>query len=162
MLDIPSISAVVAAFGVIVGVVFALLELRNITKTRQVELIMNIYSRFATREYVDAWENIRTREFKDYDEYLKNHGWADVTQVSSLFEGLGVLVHRKFLDIDLVLELLSESTKMTWEKVKPMVEDARKQLSQRKLGEYVPIYQWWEYLYNEMQKREQRLQQTAS
>jgi hypothetical protein len=158
MLDIPSISAVVVAFGVIIGIVFAVLELRNITKTRQMELIMNIYSRFGTREYIDAWEKIRTRESKDYDEYIKKHGWADVMQVSSAFEGLGLLVHRKFLDIDLAHELLSESTKMTWEKVKPMIEDARKQLTQRKFGEYIPIYQSWEYLYNEMQKREQRLQ----
>ncbi len=158
MLDIPSISAVVAAVGVIVGVVLAILELRNITKTRQMELIMSIYSLFTTRGYMEAWEKIRTREFKDYDVYVKKHGLADFMQVAGLFEGLGFLLHRKFLDIDLVRELMNESTKMTWEKVKPMVEDARKQLSQRKLGEYVPIYQWWEYLYNEMQKREQTLQ----
>ena len=156
MLDIPSISAVIAAIGLIVGVVLAILELRNIAKTRQMELIMSVYSRFGTREFIDAWEKLRTRESKDYDEYMKKHGWADVTQVSSVFEGLGVLLHRKFLDIDLVHELLSESTKMTWEKVKPMVKDARKQLTQRKYGEYIPIYQSWEYLYNEIQKREQQ------
>jgi hypothetical protein len=74
--------------------------------------------------------------------------------VSSVFEGLGVLLRRKFLDIDLVRELLSESTKMTWEKVKPMVDDARRQIAQRKSGEYVPVYQSWEYLYNELKKRE--------
>ena len=160
MLDIPSISAIVAAAGVLVGVVLAILELRNITKTRQMELIMSIYSLFTTREYMDAWEKIRTREFKDYDGYVRKHGLADFMQVASLFEGLGFLLHRKFLGIDLVRELMNESTKMTWEKVKPMVEDARKQLGQRKLGEYVPVFHWWEYLYNEMQKREQRLQQT--
>jgi len=75
-----------------------------------------------------------------------------------VFEGLGFLLHRRFLDIDTVRELLSESTKMTWEKVKPMAEDVRKQLSQRKFGEYIPVYQWWEYLYNELKKREQTLQ----
>ena len=159
MLDVPSISAVVAAVGVIVGVVLAIMELRNITKTRQMQLIMSIYSLFTTRGYMEAWEKIRTREFKDYDGYVKKHGLTDFMQVASLFEGLGFLLHRRFLDVDLVRELMNESTKMTWEKVKPMIEDARKQLSQRKSGEYVPIYQWWEYLYNEMQKREQRLQQ---
>jgi len=157
MLDIPSISAIVAALGLIVGVVLAMLELRNVAKRRQMELILNIYSSFGTREYVDAWEKIRTRETKDYNEYIKEYGWADVTQVSSVFEGLGVLLRRKFLDIDLVRELLSESTKMTWEKVKPIIEDARRQIAQRKIGEYIPVYQSWEYLYNEMKKREQQL-----
>ena len=157
-MDVQTVTVVMAGISVIIGVVFALLELRNITRTRQMELIMNIYSRFSTREYVDAWEKIRTRESQDYDEYLSKYGWADVTQVSSLFEGLGVLVYRKFMGIDLVLELLSESTKMTWEKVQPIVADARKHLTQRKAGEYIPIYQWWEYLYDEVKKRETMLQ----
>lgn len=157
-MDIASISAIIAASGVIVGVVLAILELRNIARTRQMELIMSIYSLFSTREYIEAWEKIRTREFKDYNGYVKKHGLADFMQVASLFEGLGFLVHRRFLNIDTVRELMNESTKMTWEKVKPMIEDARKQLSQRKLGEYVPIYQWYENLYNELQKREKTLQ----
>jgi hypothetical protein len=54
MLDIPSISAIVAVFGLLVGIVFALLELRNVAKRRQMQLIMDIYSSFRTREYVDA------------------------------------------------------------------------------------------------------------
>ncbi len=157
MLDIPSISAIIAAIGVLVGVILAIVELRNIARTRQMQLIMGIYSLFTTREYMDAWEKIRTREFKDYDGYVKRHGLTDFMQVAALFEGLGFLLHRRFLDIDLVRELMNESTKMTWEKVKPMIEDGRKQLSQRKSGEYVPVYQWWEHLYNEMKKREQQL-----
>ena len=157
MLDVPSISAIIAATGVLVGVILAVLELRNIARTRQMQLVMDIYSLFTSREYVDAWEKIRTREFKDYEGYASKHGLTDFMQVAALFEGLGFLLHRGFLDIDLVRELMNESTKMTWEKVKPMIEDARKQLGQRKSGEYVPIYQWWEYLYNELQKREQSL-----
>ncbi len=156
-MDIASISAVVAATGVLAGVVLAILELRNITKTRQMELIMSIYSLLATREFVDAWEKMRTREVKDYDGYVKKHGLGELNQVVFIFEGLGFLLHRKFLDIDIVRELLNESTKMTWEKIKPLAEDARKQLGQRKFGEYVPNYQWTEYLYNELQKREQQL-----
>jgi len=157
MVDITEISAIVAAAGVLVGVVYYLLEMRNQTKTRQMALIMNIYSLLTTTEYVDAWEKMRTRELKDFDGYVKSHGLKEFMQVASIWEGLGFLLHRGFLDIDTVRELLSESTKMSWEKVKPMVENARKQLSQRKSGEYVPVLQWWEHLYNELQKREQEL-----
>jgi len=159
MVDIPSISAIIAAVGVIVGIVVAILELRNITKTRQMELVMSIYSLFTTRQYIDAWEKLRTREVKDFNRYVKEHGLTELIQVAALFEGLGFLLHKKFLHIDTVRELMNESTKMAWEKVKPTVEDARKRLRQRKSGEYVPVYQWFEYLYNELQKREQTLQQ---
>ena len=43
MLDIPSISAIVAAIGVIIGVVFTVLEPRNLVKTRQTDLMIRLY-----------------------------------------------------------------------------------------------------------------------
>ncbi|UCE95587.1 MAG: hypothetical protein JSV51_07675 [Candidatus Bathyarchaeota archaeon] len=46
---------------------------------------------------------------------------------------------------------MNDSARMAWEKVKPMLEHAGKQ-SQRKPGKYIPAYQWFEYLYNELQK----------
>ncbi|MGD8505482.1 MAG: hypothetical protein PVF15_02320 [Candidatus Bathyarchaeota archaeon] len=155
---ISAISAVVAAVGVIVGVVFAVLELRNATRQRRTELLVNIYSNWATKEWAGALEKVRTRESKDFQEYAKEYGLTEFYQVLAVFEGLGHM-HRNLIDKDLVCELISESTKMAWEKVKPMVQGARKRIAQRKSGEYVPVYKWWEYVYNEVRKREQGLQQ---
>jgi len=42
MLDIPSISAIVAAVGVIVGVVYYALQICHQTKLRQMDLLMNL------------------------------------------------------------------------------------------------------------------------
>ncbi|UCE29711.1 MAG: hypothetical protein JSV85_03065 [Candidatus Bathyarchaeota archaeon] len=114
----------------------------------------------STREFLDAWEKMRTRELEDYDGYVEKHGLIDLNVIGWIFKGLGFLLHRKFLNIDTAHELITESTEMTWERVKPMAEDVRNQLGQRKSGEYVPVYKWWEYLYDELQKREQSLQQT--
>ena len=150
----------VAATGVIVGVTLAYLEVRTLVKQRQTELLVNIYSHWATKEWADALEKVRTRESKGYSEYAKEYGLTEFYQVMAVFEGVGYLMHRKLIDKDTVCGIIRESATMTWEKVKPMIEEARKQLGQRKSGEYTPICQWAEYLYNEMQKREQRLQQT--
>lgn len=66
--------------------------------------------------------------------------------------GVDVLLHRKLVDISLVDDLFSGPIKRAWEKMKPVVEDARRQLND-------PAYaEWAEYLYNEMQKPEQTLQ----
>jgi len=159
MVDLTSISAMLAAIGVTVGVVFAILQLRNLVKQRRTELLMNIYSRI-TQDFANALERLRTRESMGYNDYAKKYGLADIYHLGSVYEALGYLIHTKLVDKDLVCQTLSESTIMTWEKIKPMVEDARTQLSQRKSGEYVPILTWWENLYNEVKKREQRLQQT--
>ncbi len=152
MLDIPSISALVAAVGVIVGVVLTTAELRNLGKQRQTDLVMRLHARVGTREFIDAWEKIRTREFDDYNKYMKKYGLSDIAIVMMFFEGLGVLFHRRLIDIDLVAELFRESSKMMWEKTRPIVEGLRKQYNQPRWVEY------WEYLYNELKKREQTLQ----
>jgi len=156
-MDIASISAVVAGGGVIVGVVFAYLELRNLVIQRRTELLMNIYSRI-DQEFASALERLRTRESMGYNEYATKYGLADIYHLGSVYEALGYLIHTKLVDKDLVCQTLSESTIMTWERIKPIVEDARKQLSQRKSGEYIPILAWWENLYKEVKKREYTLQ----
>jgi hypothetical protein len=65
------------------------------------------------------------------------------------FEGVGVLLQRKLLDIGLVSDLFGAEVKLAWKAVKPIVEERRKDFNEPK------IYEWFEYLYNEVKKREQ-------
>ncbi len=153
MLDIPSISAIVAAVGVIIGVVFAVLQLRDLVKTRQTDLVIRLYSTMESREFQEAWDRFMKGEYKDLDDFERKYS-VEGYEVGIFFEGIGVLLHRKLIDIGLVDDLFSSFVKMTWEKMKPLAEATRKKLNLPQMGEY------FEYLYNELQKREQRLQQT--
>ena len=157
-MDIQSISIVIAATSVVVGVIFAVLQLRNAMRQRRTEILMSLYSRFGSAEFANAMERIRTSEYKDYHDYVKKYGVAELYQVGSVFEGLGFLLHRRLVDKDLASLFSSSESLITWEKIRPMVEEARKQLSQRKVGQYIPMLVWWEYFYNEVKKREQTLQ----
>ena len=157
MVDLTSISAILAAIGVFVGVIFAVLQLRDLVKTRQTDLIMRLYSAFVSKEIQEADLKVMTTEFKDYNDFLKKYGplatgkpiHLAIRTVSAYFDGVGALLHRKLIDIDLVDELYA--VRMRWEKIKPLVEGLRKHFNEPRL------YEWFEYLYNEMQKREQQL-----
>ena len=151
-MDIASISTVVAAGGVIVGVFFAILELRNITKTRQTDLVMRLYSTFDSREFLEGFMKIMTIEIKDFNDYLKKYGWTEASEVFLFFEEVGILYMMKLIDINLVIRLLGEPILMTWEKGKPLVEGFREYFHNPE------IFWQFEYLYNEMKKREQALQ----
>jgi hypothetical protein len=158
MVDISSISAVVAAIGVIVGVVFAVLELRNLVKIRQTDLMMRLYSSFTTKEFTEAFFKVINLDFKDYKDFVKRYGSAFSDSPANIawwmvwayFEGAGHLLYRRLIDVDLAYEFLPAF--VVWEKMKPVVEGMRKQYNQP------DWYEWFEYLYNEMKKREQRLQ----
>ena len=147
----PSISAIVAAIGVIIGVVFAVLELRNLVRTRQTDLIMRLYSTRTGKEFQESWKKVMSMESKDYRNYEKWYEWSDFIVVAAFFEGIGILLRRKLTDIRLVDDLFSYSIKTIWEKINEVVEAVRKH------NNAPQIWEWFEYLYNEMKKREQRL-----
>ena len=152
MLDVTEISAMVAAAGVMVGVVYYILDMRNQARTRQTDLVMRLYSTYGSKDFQEAWATVRELEFKDYDDFIKKYGWsAAMSEVGLFFEGVGVLLHKKLVDISMIDDLFTGPVKMTWEKMKPMIEGHRKQ------REYPQFYEWLEYLYNEMKKREQQL-----
>ena len=152
MLDVPSISAIIAAIGVIVGVVLAVLELRNITKTRQMELIMGLYSTFIAKEFQDAYETFWTADFENYGEVVRKGHLTKLRTIGGFFEGIGVLLYRKLVDIGLVDDLFRESIKVMWGKARAPLCDARQRFNIPSYGRY------FEYLYNELQEREQSLQ----
>ena len=154
MLDIPSISAIVAAAGVLVGVTLAYLEVRSLVEARRTDLVISLYRDFGNKDYQRAWQAVITSEYKDYNDYVEKYGLDETYQVVMPFEGMGTLLHMNLRDVALVQHLIHGQTVSTWEKMRPMIEGHRQQLDQPQFCE------WFEYLYNELQKREQQLQQT--
>jgi hypothetical protein len=158
MLDVPSISAIVAVIGVLVGVALTLLQLRDFVKTRQTDLIMRLYSRFGSEGFQKIFEKVGTRalEALSFRDYEKKYGRADWIAVGTFFEGIGVLLYRRLIDISLVDDLFTAPVKMAWDAMKDRIAEARKEYGQP------TIFEWFEYLYNEMMKREQQLAKRAS
>jgi len=161
-LDIPSITGIVAAVGVIVGVVFTVMELRNLIKQRQTDLLMRLHLAFSTKETVEAALKYMSTEYKDYDDFVEKYGsplaegpvQTVFLMMGMFFEGIGILLKRKLVDPDLVNDLFA--VEMLWLKWKLLAEGLRKQTGNPHFAE------WFEYLYNEMKKREQRLQPTLA
>jgi len=156
MVDITEISAMIAAAGVMIGVVYYILEMRHQSKVRQTDLVMRLYSTFGSKEFQDAWTRIESIEFKNYDEYVKKCGLGDYVQCATFFEGIGVLLQKKLIDLNLVDALFSVPLKLMYEGMKPIIEGNREQFhDQRVFGNF-------EYLYDEINKREQQLQQSTA
>jgi hypothetical protein len=148
---VTEISAIVAAAGVLVGVVYYILDMRNQAKLRQTDIVMRLFSIFARDEFQQEYIRFLDLEVKDYDDFVKTYGLKGVFKVFPLFEAVGILLNRKIISIDLVSQLFRQSIQLIWEKGKPIQEGMRKKYNQSTWGE------WFEYLYNEMKKREQQL-----
>jgi hypothetical protein len=152
VVDVQTVSIAVASASVVAGVIYYLFQIRLQTKARQTDLVIRLYTAFASKEMRQTWEKVRTREDTDFNAYQEKFGLSDVNEIGWFFEGVGVLLHRKLIDIAVVDDLFSSPVKISWEKLKLLAEGERKQSGRPQ------IWEWWEYLYNEMQKREQKLQ----
>ena len=152
LVELTEISAVVAAAGVLVGVVYYILDIQRQNKIRQTDLVMKLYSQFNSLEFQKTWNDVLSREAKNYQDYAEKYGPVEVTSVGMFFEGIGILLKRRLIDIDLVDDMFTMPINNTWLKIKDITYEARKIRNQP------TILEWFEYLYNEMKKREQRLQ----
>jgi hypothetical protein len=105
-------------------------------------------------------------EFKDYedykDKYVSPSGYSEKPEhlarvkVLLFFQGVGVLLKMKLIDINLTHTLFINWPIFTWEKMKPIIEGLR-------IENGTPhLYAEYEYLYNEIKKREQELQQKGA
>ena len=134
-----------------VGVILAYLEVRSLVQARRTDLVISLYRDFGSKDFQEAWQKVISSEYKNYSEYVAKYGLDEAYQVVMLFEGMGTLLHMKLIDIALVQHLISGPTVSTWEKMRPMIKVHRQQLDQPQFCE------WFEYLYNEMKKREQKI-----
>jgi len=145
MLDITEISAVVVAAGVLVGVAYYILDMRNQTRLRQTDLVMRLYSVFATEEFQREMLTLMTdTEIKDYSTFKRKYG-VNAPPTGLFFHEAGILLSRKLAEIGLISRLFGPTVIRYWENILPMIEDARRQLSSTWLGGF-------EYLYNELKK----------
>jgi hypothetical protein len=155
VVDIQTVSIAIASAGVFVAAIYYVLQIRHQSRMRQTDLVVRLYSAFSGKELQEAYFEVRQLEFVDYDDFMKKYRMPSKSilplwQVCKFFDGVGVLLHRKLVDIGLVDELFHTEATLLWEKVKPIAEGRRKELNQP------TIYQPFEYLYNEMKKREQQ------
>jgi hypothetical protein len=128
--DISAVATIVTTVSIAIGVVFTLLELRHLAKTRRTEIIMKIYDRFSSKEIVEAMNKVGSAKFEGLDDYRKKYGFTEITEVAVLFEGLGVLLEQNLIDIKMVDRLFGPTLKALWERVQPVLYAMRKGLNE--------------------------------
>jgi hypothetical protein len=159
MVGLTELSAMVAAAGVLVGVVYYLLDVRNQAMIRKTELITRLYSHLYGSEALQrARKKVNAITYEDYDDFVEKYGAPNseepvpvaIATVLYVFEEAGVLLSKNLVDADLIDQLMGENILSTWTNLKPLIIEARKRLNRPR------VWTNFEYLYNELKKREQQ------
>jgi hypothetical protein len=115
---------------------------------------MQIYSRYNNNEF---WENIYDIEKKmdlwEAEAILSTDYITDDTKsmaqfnaVATFYEGIGVLLQKKLIDIALVRDLMSQGISEVWESMEPVIR------RQREVKKDDSIFKGFEYVYDKVKK----------
>ena len=173
MVDIQTISIAIASGGVFVAAIYYIFQIRHQTKLRQTDLVIRLFSAFLSQEGVDEFMRFSKLEFDDYEDYVNRYGpilsggkgglgfndtpeFRGLLFVDNFFNEVGCLLYRKLIDADLVRDVFTYRIEFLWKKAEPIIQGLRKESNQPEMGK------WFEYLYNEVKKREQKLQQSKA
>jgi hypothetical protein len=146
--------------SLMVGVVYYLWIMRNSQRTqqialetRQAQLLMQIYQRMSTPEYVSDWAEILNYEWDSYEDFELKYGSGDHPKafgkraaIWRSFDGIGLLVKKGLLDVENVYELLDSGIIAQWMKWSPIIKEQRIRFG------FPNQNIWFEYLADEICK----------
>jgi len=173
MVDIQTVSIAIASAGVFLAAIYYIFQIRHQTRIRQTDLVIRLFSTFLSQEAMDEFMRFSKLEFDDYEDYVKKYGpilsgdkgglgfndtpeFRGLLFVDNFFNEVGCLLYRKLIDADLVRDVFTYRIEFLWKKAEPLIQGVRKESNQPEMGK------WFEYLYNEMKKREQKLQRSEA
>ena len=160
-ISIQTLLTYLTLISVPVGVFYHIMTLRNTRKnqelqleTRQAQLFMDVYRDFKRPEIQKAFNNIvYDWEWDSIEEFTEKYGRSNNYEefhkymlVYSVYEGLGVLIYRNLIDVNMIEELMRSYVVSFWEKMAPVIYVWREQ--------WPLAAEWMEYLYKEVKKIE--------
>jgi len=158
---LQTLSYVMGSIGVLVGVVYYIFSVRDTKKnmkanleTRQAQLFIQLFSHYNTREFVEDYMKVISTEYSGLEDWYKKYFYKEGEEslfpswirVGRFFDGAGILVKKRLIDIELANELLRELVIQSWEAMKLWVYESRRGTKNE------AIWRNFEYLYEEVKK----------
>ena len=150
MIDVQTISIVLASCSFILAASYYMLTLRNQTKTRHMQIIQGVSSRFSTPSF--SWDFLDLT-WQDYDDFMEKYGplsgsemYDSIVLWFDAFELYGVYVREGMLNVRLICLTSGGTYLQSWEKFGPIWQEYRKRNDDPR---------WWieaEYIYERMKE----------
>lgn len=129
-------------------------QLRNLVKTRQIGLYLQLYNKLGEREVLKMGvEIVLLWDWKNADDFFDKCGpeknldqFTKFTLVTTHFENIGLVLKEKLVNVRWVAYLVGSMIQGFWEKYEPILIETRKRFNTPKI---MPMT---EYLYKRLKQ----------
>jgi hypothetical protein len=149
--DIATLANVTQAVAVVVGVIFGIVQLRQLTAQRRRESAFALMQSSQSPQVLRAVliiEHLPDTAGKAEIDALPKSDQADVIALLSTWEGLGILVFNHEIPLQMVDDFYSGTVAQSWRKLQRYIEELRK-VSSRPTD-----WEWFQWLAERMQEEE--------
>ena len=151
---IETVALVLTGLSITASIVYYAMVLRNTSKARQRDLIIQRYQAMSI-EYMKIYREVSNYEFKNWEEWQEKYGrWdnpdadAKWLYIMLVFNMAGIILKENLGEADLIFQLYNESVVIQlWEQFRDIVKEVRKAVQN-------PLFlEPFENLYTEAKKR---------
>jgi len=150
-MDLNILVGLAETFAIVVGLIFAIVQIRISNRQRSRESALQLMHSFQTPEFfqavsilVDLPEGLSKKEI----EKLLGDKMTSLLVLFGTFESLGILIFRREIDIQLAEDFFSGVVILTGEKLKTYFNEARE------ICKRPTYYEWIQWMYEQIEKRE--------
>ena len=104
---------VVAILGVIAGLSYYILTIRNANKTRKTQTLMQLRENLLTKEWLNDYTELLKVEYSDYDDFMRKYdsavnrdNYTKRYRLWTYLDGVGYHLHQGLIDRDSVYHLM--------------------------------------------------------
>jgi hypothetical protein len=141
-LSIDSIFQVVEAIAVVIGVGFAIVQVRQYRQDKQREAAMELLHSFQTPSFARALNIVYSMPdglSKEEVVRFADNEFHLVYAMTTTWESLGILVHQGEIDLNLVSDFFSGPIIVSWRKLERFVIGEREETNRETVNEW---FQW--------------------
>ena len=144
VVDMLQVLEGLAYVGFIAGAIFAVWELRTMSRDRQTEFILRVNEFWSTKDFQDAYAKVQQLNSQDPKEIEEICTRQSLNIVAGYLDGVGDLARRKLLKKDLVLDVAAWD--ILWNRLLPWIDSER-----NRSGNVLAFY-GFEYVADESRK----------
>ena len=165
MLSISDDAAIISAIGVILGVVFVVIQLRHMEMHRNLDISMKLFEWAESDRLRKAFRWIENEfQFQDYDKYKAQEATDSEAseyphEATAFFEQIGFLVEKRFVDLDIIDDRLGSHIVSNWKTLEPWIMAVRQEKENNEFGRH--FQRLYERTIEYMKKTDDTIGQTA-